>query len=335
MNHDLYMRRAFDLAQQAKGNTWPNPMVGCVIVKDGEIIAQGWHAKAGQAHAELDAINNATVSVQGATLYVNLEPCCHTNKRTPPCAQRLISEGIRTVVIANIDPHPEVSGKGIALLREAGVEVITDVLSAQGELLNEVFFHNQRTQQPFVHLKIASTLDGKIAMNNGESQWITGETARQHAHQLRAEHMAIAIGAQTLRQDNPRLTVRLPDYQGLQPVRVVFTRSEQLPSDVHLFSDDDRQRTRIYANTPIEAALKDLYQQGIANVLLEGGAQLASSFLRDKQVQRISHYLNPSYLGQGKSALDDYGVMGLSHRIHLKHVEYMTLGDDFYLSGRV
>jgi diaminohydroxyphosphoribosylaminopyrimidine deaminase/5-amino-6-(5-phosphoribosylamino)uracil reductase len=335
MNHDLYMRRAFDLAQQAKGNTWPNPMVGCVIVKDGEIIAQGWHAKAGQAHAELDAINNAKVSVQGATLYVNLEPCCHSNKRTPPCAQRLIAEGISTVVIANVDPHPEVSGKGIALLRKAGIEVITDVLSAQGELLNEVFFHNQRSQRPFVHLKIASTLDGKIAMSDGQSQWITGELARQHAHQLRAAHMAIAIGAQTLRTDNPKLTVRLPDYQGPQPLRVVFTRSEQLPSDAHLFSDDDRQRTRVYTNTSIDDALKDLYQQGIANVLLEGGAQLASSFLREKQVQRISHYLNPSYLGQGKSALDDYGVRDLSHRIHLKHVEYMALGDDFYLSGRV
>lgn len=335
MNHDLYMRRAFDLAQQAKGQTWPNPMVGCVIVKDGDIIAEGWHTIAGNAHAELDAINNAKTSVAGSTLYVNLEPCCHSNKRTPPCAQRLIAEGISTVVIANQDPHPEVSGRGIALLREAGIEVITDVLAQQGEILNEVFFHNQRSQRPFVHLKLASTLDGKIAMNNGQSQWITGELAREHAHHLRAEHMAIVIGAQTLRQDNPRLTVRLPYYQGTQPMRVVFTRSGQLPNEAHLFNDEYREQTRIYSNTSIDEALKDLYQQGIVNILLEGGAQLASSFLRENHVQRISHYLNPSYLGQGKSAMNDYGLTDLSHRIQLKHVEYSLLGNDIYLTGRV
>ncbi|HWS40113.1 MAG TPA: bifunctional diaminohydroxyphosphoribosylaminopyrimidine deaminase/5-amino-6-(5-phosphoribosylamino)uracil reductase RibD [Arenimonas sp.] len=335
MNHDAFMRRAFDLAQQAKGKTWPNPMVGCVIVKDGEIIAKGWHAKAGLAHAELDAIQNATRSVQGATLYVNLEPCCHSNKRTPPCAQRLIAEGIKTVVIANQDPHPDVSGRGIDLLREAGIEVITDVLAEQGELLNEVFFHNQRTQHPFVHLKMASTLDGKIAMDNGQSQWITGEQARMHAHQLRAQHMAIAIGAQTLRADNPKLTVRLPEYSGAQPMRIVFSRSGQLPLDAHVFNDANHAQTRVYTNTSIDEALKELYQQGIANVLLEGGAGLASSFLRENHVQRISHYLNPSYLGQGISALSDYGLQDLVQRISLKHVEYTALGEDFYLTGRV
>lgn len=335
MNHDVFMRRAFDLAQQAKGNTWPNPMVGCVIVKDGEIIAEGWHAKAGLAHAELDAIQKAKSSVKGATLYVNLEPCCHSNKRTPPCAQRLITEGVRTVVIANQDPHPEVSGKGVALLREAGIEVITDVLAEQGELLNEVFFHNQRTQHPFVHFKMASTLDGKIAMNNGQSQWITGEPARLHAHQLRAEHMAIAIGAQTLRADNPKLNVRLPDYVGPQPMRLIFTRGGQLPNDSHVFTDDNRDNTRVYINTDLDETLAELYQQGIVNILLEGGAQLASSFLRENHVQRISHYLNPSYLGQGISALNDYGLQDLVQRISLKHVEYTLLGEDFYLTGRV
>ena len=335
MNHDVFMRRAFVLAQQTKGKTWPNPMVGCVIVQDGEIIAEGWHAKAGLAHAELDAIQKATRSLQGATLYVNLEPCCHSNKRTPPCAQRLVAEGISTVVIANIDPHPEVSGKGIALLREAGIEVITGVLAEQGELLNEVFFHNQRTLRPFVHLKIASTLDGKIAMNNGQSQWITGEQARMHAHQLRAEHMAIAIGARTLRADNPKLNVRLPDYTGQQPIRMIFTRSGQLPKDAHVFTDEDRENTRVYINKDLDETLAVLYQQGVANILLEGGAQLASSFLCGQHVQRISHYVNPSYLGQGTSALNDYGLPDLEQRISLKHVEYTLLGEDFYLSGRV
>lgn len=335
MNHELFMRRAIDLAQQAKGQTWPNPMVGCVIVKNGEIIAEGWHRKAGQAHAELDAILHAKQSVRGATLYVNLEPCCHSNKRTPPCAQRLIAEGISTVVIANLDPHPDVSGRGIALLREAGIEVITDVLAEQGEILNEVFFHNQRTQRPFVHVKLASTLDGKIAMNNGQSQWITGELAREHAHRLRAEHMAIAIGAQTLRHDNPKLNVRLEDFRGTQPKRVVFTHSGQLPKDAHVFTDEHAAQTQVYHNVGLDEALQDLYQQGIVNVLLEGGAHLASAFLCEHHVQRISHYLNPSYLGQGLSALQDYGLHDLVQRIRLKHVEYSVLGDDFYLTGCV
>ena len=335
MEHADYMRQAMRLAQKAKGRTWPNPMVGCVVVKDCEIIAEGWHAKAGQAHAELDAINNAKVSVQSATLYVNLEPCCHSNKRTPPCAQLLIAEGIKTVVIANQDPHPEVSGRGIAMLREAGIEVITDVLASDGELLNEVFFHNQRWQRPFVHLKLASTLDGKIAMPSGQSQWITGQAARLHAHQLRAEHMAIAVGAQTIRQDNPRLTVRLENTSGPQPIRLVFSHSGNLPESAHVFNDEYSARTRIYGNRPLSEVLDELYQHGIVNILLEGGAGLASAFLADGHVQRISHYLNPSYLGQGISALNDYGLLDLSQRIHLKHVEYTALGEDFHLTGRV
>ena len=335
MEHADYMRQAMCLAQQAKGRTWPNPLVGCVMVKHGAVIAEGFHRQAGAAHAELEAIQNATESVEGATAYVNLEPCCHLEKRTPPCAQRLIAEGIKTVVIANVDPHPAVSGAGIALLREAGIEVITDVLAQEGELLNEVFFHNQRMQMPFVHLKLASTLDGKIAMADGQSQWITGETARLHAHRLRAEHMAIAVGAETIRLDNPQLNVRLPGYSGPQPLRLVFSRTGDLPNSATVFSDADAARTRLLVKPDLDALLAELYQQGIVNLLLEGGAGLASSFLAGGHVQRISHYLNPSYLGQGKSALDDYGLKDLSRRIHLKHVEYSPLGADFHITGRV
>lgn len=335
MEHADYMRQAMRLALQAKGQTWPNPMVGCVIVKDGAVIAEGFHRRAGEAHAELDAINNAIAPVRGATAYVNLEPCCHLHKRTPPCAQRLIAEGIKTVVIANLDPHPAVSGGGIALLREAGTEVITDVLVQEGELLNEVFFHNQRTQKPFVHLKFAGTLDGKIAMANGQSQWITGQAARLHAHRLRAEHMAIAVGAQTLRQDDPQLNVRLPGYVGPQPVRLVFSRTGDVPKTAQAFSDADAARTQLLVNPDLDAALTELYRQGIVNLLVEGGAGLAGSFLAGGHVQRISHYLNPSYLGQGKSALDDYGLTDLSQRIRLKHVEYTALGEDLHITGRV
>jgi diaminohydroxyphosphoribosylaminopyrimidine deaminase/5-amino-6-(5-phosphoribosylamino)uracil reductase len=335
MNHAGFMGRALELARQALGRTWPNPMVGCVIVRDGRVLSEGFHAEAGQAHAEADALARASEPVDGATLYVNLEPCCHTHKRTPPCAQALIRAGIARVVIANIDPNPAVSGGGIALLREAGIEVITGILAEDGERLNEVFFHRQRSGLPFVHLKLASTLDGRIAMPDGQSQWITGEAARAHAHQLRAEHAAIAIGAGTLRTDNPRLTVRLPGFERQQPQRIIFSRSGKLPADAHVFTDADAARTRVFAGTPLPEALAMLAEDGVCNLLLEGGAGLAASFLQAGLVQRVSHYLNPSYLGDGLPALAGYGLTELSHRLHLKHVEYSPLGDDLVLTGRL
>ena len=330
-----FMRRALALAEQARGHTWPNPMVGCVIVKDGRVIAEGVHRKAGHAHAELAAIESASEAVRGSTLYVNLEPCCHSAKRTPPCAQRVIGEGIARVVIANVDPNPAVSGAGIALLRAAGIEVQTGVLESEGECLNEVFFHQQRTGMPFVHLKLASSLDGRIAMPNGQSQWITGEAARLHAHRLRASYMAIAIGAGTLRTDNPQLNVRLPNYQGPQPLRLVFSRTGELPKQAHLFSDDDASRTRVICNPALPEALATLSAEGINNLLLEGGAGLASAFLQAGMVQRVTHYVNPSYLGTGLCALNDYGLRDLNHRLRLKNVEYSPLGDDLAITGRL
>lgn len=335
MDHDGFMGRALDLARQARGRTWPNPMVGCVIVKDGRVLAEGFHAQAGQAHAEADALARASEPVAGATLYVNLEPCCHTRKRTPPCAQALIRAGIARVVVANIDPNPAVSGGGIALLREAGIDVVTGVMAEDGERLNEVFFHRQRSGLPFVHLKLASTLDGRIAMPDGQSQWITGEAARAHAHRLRAEHAAIAIGAGTLRSDNPRLTVRLPGFARPQPQRIIFSRSGQLPANAHVFTDADAARTRVFTGTPLPEALAMLAEDGVSNLLLEGGAGLAAAFLQAGLVQRVSHYLNPSYLGEGLPAVSGYGLTELSHRLHLKHVEYSPLGDDMVLTGRL
>lgn len=335
MPHAGFMTHALALARQAEGRTWPNPMVGCVIVKDGRIIAEGFHRQPGQAHAEPDAIENAAEPVRGSTVYVNLEPCCHTYKRTPPCAQRLIAEGVKRVVIANEDPNPSVSGRGVAMLREAGIEVITGVLADDGEQLNEVFFHNQRTGLPFVHLKLAGTLDGRIAMPDGQSQWITGPEAREHAHRLRASHMAIAVGAGTVRADNPALTVRLPGYQGPQPVRAVFSRTGDIPPDCRLLNDADASRTKLFVGGSLDGALAALYQEGLCNLLVEGGAGLATAFLQAGLVQRISHYLNPSYLGIGLAALGDYGLRDLHRRITLNHVKCTLLGDDIVLTGRL
>lgn len=345
-----HLRRTFELAKNGLGTTWPNPLVGCVIVKDGRVIAEGFHRRSGEAHAELDALNNATESVAGATVYVNLEPCCHTNKKTPPCAQRLIQEGVKKVVIANLDPNPDVNGKGVELLRAHGIEVEHGTHAELGEELNEVFFHAQRNKLPFVHLKMASTLDGKIAMKDGESRWITNEDSRRHVHLLRGQHQAVLIGANTLRMDNPRLTVRLPDYTGPQPWRIVFTNSGDLPSDRSLFQDELREKTLIYTRSPskvdlpasqivrvtsISEAMADLYRRRILSVFLEGGPALAAELLKEHFIQRVSVFLNPSFLGQGPSSLGDFGLTGLNQRPRLKNLRTKTFGDDLFLTGRI
>ena len=197
---EKYMRECFQLAKKALGKTSPNPLVGCVIVKDQKVIARGYHKKSGLPHAEIEALNSSKEPIAGSTLYCNLEPCCHTNKKTPPCAQRLVQEKPSRVVIANLDPNPEVAGKGVKLLRENGIEVLTGVLEEQGELLNEVFFTAMRKQRPFIHLKWAQGLDGRTALPNGSSKWITGEKARLRVHKERELYDAIVIGKKTFRR---------------------------------------------------------------------------------------------------------------------------------------
>lgn len=350
MNHSDYMKRAFELARMARGKTWPNPMVGAVLVKDGKIIGEGFHPKKGESHAEVFALDNATSSPEGATIYVTLEPCCHLNKSTPPCAQRLIKEKIKCVVISNLDPNPSVNGQGVELLRSHGIEVITGVMEEEGERLNEVFFLSQRQKRPFIHLKLATTLDGKIALPNGESQWITSEKSREDVHIMRSLHQGIIVGAETVRKDNPRLTVRLKDYQDEQPYRIVFTKSGNLPKDAHLFTDDLKHKTLIYTENPLsfdfpkeqvilikdlKEAMNDLFKRNLISLMLEGGATLASEFIRQKIVDRISVYLNPSFLGEGFSALAPFGVGKLSERPRLTQLESRWIGDDHFITGRI
>lgn len=329
------MTRALELAVKAEGMTWPNPMVGAVIVKAGKVIGEGYHFKSGENHAEVNAIENATESVEGSTVYVNLEPCCHLNKRTPPCAQRLIKEKVKEVFIANLDPNPEVSGKGVELLREAGIKVQTGILEAQGEKLNEVFFLAQTKKRPFIHLKMATTLDGMIALPSGESQWITGEEARKHAHGLRAKSQAILIGANTLREDDPKLNVRLDDYEGEQPWRIVLTKNGQLPQDRKLFQDELKERTLVFQNQDLNEVMTDLFNKKIICVLVEGGAVIASELLKAGLVDRISLYQNPSFFGSGLSGLKDLGLKTLDERIQLKNIESQWIGDDHFITGRI
>lgn len=345
-----FIHRTFELAKLGLGKTWPNPLVGAVIVKDGKIIGEGYHHQYGHDHAEVDAIKNATESISGSTIYVNLEPCCHTNKQTPPCAQRLIKEGFKKVVICNLDPNPEVNGKGVELLRSHGIEVTHGVLALEGEELNEVFFHAQRTKLPFVHLKIASTLDGKIALPSGESQWITGEIARSHVHFERSQHQAVVVGAETLRTDNPTLNVRLPNYTGKQPSRIVFTKSGNLPKEAKLFTDENKAQTLIFTESILKIdfpsdqvfqienlpdALIILFAKKIVNLYLEGGSNLAASFLQAGLVNKVSYYLNPSFLGEGKDSVSSLGLSKLSERPKLKNPTSVWLGEDLLISGRI
>lgn len=348
MSNEAFIRETFDLATKGLGTTWPNPLVGSVIVKDGKVIGRGFHRKQGEDHAEVDALKNCTESPEGATVYVNLEPCCHTNKTTPPCAQRLIQEKVKKVVICNLDPNPHVNGKGVELLRSHGIEVEHGILSDEGEKLNEVFFLAQRKKRPFIHFKTAITLDGKISLPNGESQWITGEKARAHVHLLRSQHQAILTGAETVRKDNPRFTVRLPDYSGKQPLRIVLTKSGKLNPEFHLFSDSEKEKTLIYTHTDlsfpfpnvrkighVSEVMQDLFERKIISVMLESGSCLATEFLKEKLIDRISVYQNPSFLGAGKSFIQDLHLSKLSDRPKLVHTESEWLGEDLYLTGRL
>jgi len=351
MSAQEFMQRAMQLARKGHGTTWPNPMVGAVLVKNNTIIGEGYHLRSGENHAEINAIEDATESVEGSTLFVNLEPCCHLNKKTPPCAQRLIKEKIKEVFIANLDPNPEVSGNGVKLLEEAGIKVETGLLAQEGEKLNEVFFLAQREKRAFVHLKLATTLDGMIALPTGESQWITGDKARTHAHTLRAKSQGILVGAGTLRADDPALTIRLKDYEGEQPWRIVLTKSGNLPKDKKIFQDNWKEKTLIFSESPLASSplpshqvhqfsglrdlLKKLFELKIISVLVEGGSQIATALFQEKLVDRVSLYQNPSFFGAGIPGLQDLGIQSLNERILLKNIESEWIGHDHYITGRV
>lgn len=350
MNNEDFIRKTFTLATLGKGHTWPNPLVGAVIVKNGRIIAEGFHHKYGSDHAEVDALKNCTESPEGATIYVNLEPCCHTNKQTPPCAQRLILEKIKKVVICNLDPNPSVNGQGVELLKAAGIEVEHGILGQLGENLNEAFFHAQRNKKPFIHLKLASSLDGKTALPSGESQWITGPAARNYVHQMRSEHQGIVVGAETIRKDNPKLNVRLSQYSGIQPYRIIFTKSGKLPADAHVFNDELNHQTLIYTQNKIDfnfpseniiliknlsEAMSDLFDRKFISLFLEGGSRLATEFMREGLVQRVSLFFNPSFLGGGQNTLGDFGLEALANKPQLKQIESRWLEGDLLISGRL
>lgn len=286
------MRRALRLAEKARGWTLPNPLVGAVLVKDGKRIGEGYHAKFGAAHAEVEALKSCSESPKGATLYVTLEPCCHQGK-TGPCTKAVIESGIAKVVVASLDPSDKVNGKGVAELREAGVEVELGLLKEEAEELNREFYTFHKKKRPFVTLKVALSLDGKIAATPGEETAITGAAAKKQVHLLRHEHQAILVGAGTVLADDPHLGVR--EVEGRDPLRIILKGKRKLPKDAQVFRDEN---FLVLENQSVSELMETLYEKGILSILVEGGHEVFTSFLEEKLLDELHIFQAPILLGK-------------------------------------
>lgn len=353
-----YMNLALQLARSVQGQTSPNPCVGAVLVNRHEIVGLGAHLKAGEAHAEVHALTMAGDRAKGATLYVTLEPCNHFGK-TPPCTEAVIKAGVKRVVVAAPDPNPMVRGKGIARLKEAGIEVEVGLGREEAERLNEAFNHYIVTRRPFVTLKAATTLDGKIATSSGESQWITGEEARRDVHVLRSKQDAILVGINTVLRDNPRLTARL-DGGCRQPVRVILDSSLKTPLEAHvvdtreaptwIFTGEKAPREKVRAlqergvtvfetsggpTVDLDQVLAILGEKGITSLLIEGGGQVNASFLEAGYVQKVVFYLAPKLIGGQHSPgpFGGRGFLSLSDSVELKNWQVEQIGEDLKVVG--
>ena len=357
------MRRAIELAERGRGLTSPNPMVGAVVVApDGEVVGEGFHAKAGAPHAEVEALRTAGARARGATLYVTLEPCAHQG-RTPPCAPLIVEAGVSRVVAAVGDPNPLVSGSGFAELRGAGVEVVTGVAAAAAERQNRVFLTAMRERRPHVTLKAAMTLDGKLADLHGASRWITGEVARRHAHRLRSEADAIVVGIGTVLRDDPELTVRLGQPWPREPLRVVLDTRARTPREARFIlagtpscalivvaADAPAECTRELADSgativrcrtrdgrvDLGALLSELFNREVRAVLVEGGGEVHAAFLDAGLVDRVAVFVAPLLVG-GRQATSVVGGAGreLKSAVRLGEFTVTTLGDDLLIEAEV
>lgn len=326
------MARAVDLAARGLGSTSPNPVVGAVVLDAAGVVAgEGWHQRAGAAHAEVVALAEAGDRARGGTMVVTLEPCATTG-RTGPCTDALLRAGIARVLYAVADPT-EAAG-GAAVLRGAGLDVVGGVLAEQASLGNEVWLLAQRLRRPFVTWKYAVTLDGRIAAADGTSRWITGAEARADTHLLRAQVDAMLVGAGTVLIDNPQLAVRDADGADTarQPLRVVADRRGRVPRSARVF--DDAAPTLVTSAADPAGILAELYARGVRHVLLEGGATLAGSFVRDGLVDRVVAYVAPALLGAGPSALTGTGIGTIDHARRLRLDDVTQIGSDIRLTAR-
>ena len=351
------MLRTLVLAEKGRGKVSPNPMVGAILVKDGEIISEGYHHACGDVHAEIDCMRQADASaLKDAELYVNLEPCSHQGK-TPPCADAIIEAKIGHVVYGMKDPNPLVSGQGLKKLRNAGVKVTGPVLEDACRHLNRGFISTVTKQRPYITLKVAQTLDGKIALPNGESKWITGVAARKRVHAMRAEHDAVLVGSTTVLGDDPELTVRLTE--GVNPKKIVLDSTlktpirskiiQHHPESVILIhgkaADTDQKETlkqtgshlieakQTESGVDLESVWADLIQSGVNSIFVEGGSKVFSAFLKNRWVDHLSVFIAPKLFGRGISAFDTVEINCPDKAILLSVLILSQVGDDLLFEG--
>ena len=361
-NDERYMKMAVELAKNAIGRTSPNPMVGAVIVKAGRVVGCGWHRKAGTPHAEVHALNAAGELAEGATLYVSLEPCSHYG-RTPPCCDAVIKSGIKRVVVAMTDTNPKVSGRGIKKMRDAGIEVKVGVLEDEAAQLNEVFFKWIEKRLPFITIKSAMTLDGKIATASGQSKWITNEKSREYGHHLRDINDGILVGINTILADNPSLTTRLVE-DGRNPIRIVVDSSGKIPLDAAVLNDGSAPtiiavtskapQAKIDALTAKNAQVlcissdkdghvclpdlfKELAQKDICSILAEGGAELIGSIIKEHLADKAYFFIAPKLVGgkAAKSAVEGTGISNLNDAAVLNNIAVENLDGDILIKGDI
>ena len=364
-----YMARAIALAKKGLYSTKPNPAVGCVIVNQGEVVGEGWHQRAGMPHAERVALANAGAKAKGATVYVTLEPCSH-HGRTPPCADGLIEAGVAQVLMAMVDPNPLVSGQGIARLKQAGIEVKTGLMEEEARNLNKGFIHKMQSQMPYVKIKMATSLDGRTAMENGESQWITGAEARADVHKMRAQTGAIVTGIGTVLADNPSLTVRLSDDElkvmnltpeNAHPLRVILDPNLSMPLDAKMLSQFGRtlvmttkesverspelveamfaKQIEVVAvsaredRLDVKAILKYLAEEeNINDVLVESGSMVAGGFIASGYVNEIHSFIAPCLMGnKAKPMFDLPSMRFMNDKIEFQFESMMRFGEDIKL----
>ncbi|MBM4146737.1 MAG: bifunctional diaminohydroxyphosphoribosylaminopyrimidine deaminase/5-amino-6-(5-phosphoribosylamino)uracil reductase RibD [Nitrospira sp.] len=355
MNDEFYIKRTLRLASKAKGLTSPNPMVGAVIVKNGEIIAEDFHRKPGAPHAEPLALEKAGKKVRGAVLYVNLEPCCHTDKRTPPCTKAIINSGIKRVVIGMLDPNPKVAGKGAMELQNAGIEVRSGILEDESKILNEFYVKHVTTGKPFVILKTAMTLDGKIATPEGQSKWITCEKARKIVLRLRSRVDAIMTAIGTVKSDDPQLTARVKI--GKNPLRIVIDPHLEIPLNAKILKmppqtiivTNTRNLKSIYLEKSginmlyykeklnLKWLMEQLGKMEISSVLIEGGSSLNSHALEDGVIDKIMFFIAPIIIGGRESfpAVGGKTYKRLEEAYRIKDLKIKRIGDDLLIEGYI
>ncbi|WP_100012397.1 bifunctional diaminohydroxyphosphoribosylaminopyrimidine deaminase/5-amino-6-(5-phosphoribosylamino)uracil reductase RibD [Lentibacillus sediminis] len=356
-SHEFYMDLALANAQAMKGQTDPNPLVGAVIVNHNRIVGVGSHLKAGEPHAEIHALRMAGEQARGGTIYVTLEPCSHYG-RTGPCAMAIAEAGIHRVVIATLDPNPIVAGNGVQILKEAGVEVMIGVREETARRMNEVFNAFIVRKTPFVTVKAGITLDGKVASHTLSSKWITSEEARKDVHQLRSEHMGILVGSNTVLQDDPALTARIPN--GRNPLRIVLDSSLKIPLDAQLVTDKqadtwifttaehDKEKRRALETAGVsvfetsgssvvdpDQVVQVLGEKGISSVFIEGGGNVNASFLEQRLVDKVVLYMAPKLIG-GRDAptfLEGTGIELMEDAVELDDTDMVKIGPDFKFTG--